>query len=225
VVLHNSSDTWVNVFIDDDRVEFLDATYLLGKGTFETEEAIREKLGDDQVRSCTIGVCGEHMVRYANVTNDGRQAGRTGHGAVWASKKLKALSVRGTKGVSVADPKKLMELSFHISKEAQGKDTEKYRIYGTATNMLNMDKIGLLPTRNYQDGTFEHVNLISGEYLDAHTQGEGDCLRAVPNRLRADVHCENRSICRRDDWCGIRKPAGKQFQPGYFRHARVHSAA
>ena len=80
IVIHNQSDSWVNVFIDDDHVEFLDATYLLGKGTYETEEAIREKLGDEQIRSCTIGPCGEHGVRFANVTNDGRQAGRTGHG-------------------------------------------------------------------------------------------------------------------------------------------------
>ena len=154
-----ASDTWVNVFIDDDRVDFWTRLICSGQGHFETEEAIREKLGDEQVRSCTIGVCGERMIRYANVTNDGRQAGRTGHGAVWGSKKLKAVSVRGTKGVTVADPKKLMEMSFHISKEAQGKDTEKYRIYGTATNMLNMDKIGLLPTRNFQDGTLLSISI------------------------------------------------------------------
>ena len=52
------------------------------------------------------------MVRFANVTNDGRQAGRTGHGMVWGSKKLKALSVRGTKGIKVADPATLDEDVF-----------------------------------------------------------------------------------------------------------------
>jgi len=196
IVIHNSSDTWVNIFIDDDRVDFLDATYLLGKGTFQTEEAIREKMGDDQVRSCTIGVCGERMIRYANVTNDGRQAGRTGHGAVWGSKKVKAVSVRGTKGVIVADSKKLMEMSFHISKEAQGKDTEKYRIYGTSTNMLNMDKIGLLPTRNYQEGTFENVSLISGEYLDAHHKVKVIACAQCP------IACEQMSIVKTGPFAG-----------------------
>jgi hypothetical protein len=77
VVIHGASETWVNIFIDDDRIEFRDATRLLGLGTFETEEAIRAALGDDQVRSATIGPAGENMVRYANITNDGRQAGRT----------------------------------------------------------------------------------------------------------------------------------------------------
>ncbi|MDY6868819.1 MAG: aldehyde ferredoxin oxidoreductase N-terminal domain-containing protein, partial [Chloroflexota bacterium] len=109
IVIHNASDEWVQVFIDDDRVEFIPAEHLLGLGTYETEETIREIFGDDQVRSATIGPSGENMVRFANVTNDGRQAGRTGHGAVWGSKKLKAVSIRGTKGVNVADPETLLQ--------------------------------------------------------------------------------------------------------------------
>lgn len=168
VVIHNISDNWVNIFIDDDRVEFRDATSLLGKGTYETEEAIREQLHDDQVRSATIGPSGENMVRFANVTNDGRQAGRTGHGSVWGSKKLKAVSVRGTHGVAVADPDTLMKLSFDIAKEAQGPHTSKYRILGTSTNVLNMNKLGLLPTRNYSEGVFEGAETVSGEYLHEH---------------------------------------------------------
>jgi aldehyde:ferredoxin oxidoreductase len=168
IVVHGASDSWVNVLIDDERVLFRDATCLLGKGTFETEEAIREALGDDQVRSATIGAAGEHGVLLANVTNDGRQAGRTGHGAVWGAKKLKALSVRGTQGVRVADPQTLLKQAFDITKTAQGPYTSKYRILGTSTNILNMNKLGLLPTRNYQQGTFEHAEQVSGEYLSEH---------------------------------------------------------
>ena len=168
IVIHGASETWVNVFIDDDRVQFRDATPLLGMGTFETEEAIREELGDDQVRSATIGPAGENVVRFANVTNDGRQAGRTGHGAVWGSKKLKAVSVRGTSGVAVADPETLLKLSYDIVDAAQGPHTQKYRILGTSSNVLNMNRLGLLPTRNYQQGVFEHAELVSGEYLHDH---------------------------------------------------------
>lgn len=168
IVIHGASAEWVDVFIDDGRVMFRDARKLLGKGTFETEEAIREELLDDQVRSATIGPAGEKLVRYANVTNDGRQAGRTGHGAVWGSKKLKAVSVRGTKGVVVADPDTLMKMSFDITEQAQGPYTVKYRMLGTATNVLNMNKLGLLPTRNYQQGVFEMAEQVSGEYLEEH---------------------------------------------------------
>jgi len=168
LVIHGVSDKWITIFIDDERVQFRDAKKLLGLGTYATEEAIREDLGDDQVRSATIGPAGENGVLFANVTNDGRQAGRTGHGAVWGSKKLKAISVRGTKGVVVADPDTLMQMSFDISDTSQGPYTVKYRMLGTATNVLNMNKLGLLPTRNYQEGTFEDAELVSGEYLEEH---------------------------------------------------------
>jgi len=168
IVVHGASEAWVNVFVDDDRIEFRDASHLLGLGTTETEEAIREELGDDQVRSAAIGPAGENLVRIANVSNDGRKAGRTGHGAVWGSKKLKALSIRGTRGVSVADPETLLKLSYDILQAAQGPHTQKYRVLGTSSNVLNMNKLGLLPTRNYQQGTFEDAELISGEYLHEH---------------------------------------------------------
>ncbi len=168
IVIHGASDDWVNVFIDNDRVEFRDASHLLGLGTYQTEEAIREELGDDQVRSATIGPAGENLVRFANVTNDGRQAGRTGHGAVWGSKKLKALSIRGTHGVTVADPERLLKLCYDISQAAQGPHTQKYRILGTVANVLNLNRLGLLPTRNYQQGVFEYAELVSGEYLHEH---------------------------------------------------------
>jgi aldehyde:ferredoxin oxidoreductase len=168
IVIHGASDEWVSVFIDDDKVEFRPASHLLGLGTTETEEAIREEFGDDQVRSAVIGLAGENLVRIANVSNDGRKAGRTGHGAVWGSKKLKALSVRGTRGVTVADPETLTKLSFDILQAAQGPHTQKYRIIGTSSNVLNLNRLGLLPTRNYQQGVFEDAELVSGEYLHEH---------------------------------------------------------
>ena len=168
IVVHNASDEWVRVFINDDKVSFYDATDLLGMETEETEEAIRDLLGDDQVRSAVIGPAGENLARISNVSNDGRKAGRTGQGAVWGSKKLKALSIRGTQGVTVADPETLLDLSIDILEAAQGPHTQKYRILGTSSNVLNMNKMGLLPTRNYQGGVFEDAEKVSGEYLHEH---------------------------------------------------------
>jgi aldehyde:ferredoxin oxidoreductase len=177
-------------------VEFRDAAKLLGLDTFETEEAIREQLADDQVRSATIGPCGENMVRFANVTNDGRQAGRTGHGAVWGSKKLKAVSVRGTRGIQVADPEAINKLAFDITKEAQGVHTSKYRILGTSTNVLNMNKLGLLPTRNYQEGVFEDAEKVSGEYLHEHHKVKTIACAQCP------IACEQMSMVKTGEWAG-----------------------
>jgi aldehyde:ferredoxin oxidoreductase len=196
LVIHGSSDEWVTIFIDDDRVQFRDASHLLGLNTFETEEAIREDLGDDQVRSATLGPAGENKVRFANVTNDGRQAGRTGHGAVWGSKKLKAISVRGTKGVNVADPEGLMKMSFDITEASQGPHTSKYRVLGTVTNVLNMNKFGLLPTRNYQEGVFEDAEMVSGEYLEEHHKVKKIACAQCP------IACEQMSVAKTGPWKG-----------------------
>lgn len=196
VVIHNASKDWVHIFIDDNRVEFLPADKLLGLGTYATEEKIRKDFGDDQIRSATIGQSGENMIRFANVTNDGRQAGRTGHGAVWGSKKLKAVSVRGTHGITVADPESLLKLSFDIIESAQGPHTEKYRLFGTSTNMLNMNKLGLLPTRNFQEGVFEFAELVSGEYLDEHHKVKVIACAQCP------IACEQMSMVKMGPFAG-----------------------
>lgn len=196
IVVHGASENWANLFIDDDRVEFRDATKLLGLDTYETEETIREQLSDDQVRSATIGPAGENGVRFANVTNDGRQAGRTGHGAVWGSKKLKALSIRGTHGIKVADSETLNKLSFDITKAAQGPHTVKYRVLGTTTNVLNMNKLGLLPTRNYQETVFEDAELISGEYLHEHQHVKTIACAQCP------IACEQMSVVKTGPYAG-----------------------
>ncbi len=196
VVVHGASDKWTHILIDDDRVEFLPAKDLLGLGTHETEEKIREIFGDDQVRSATIGPAGENMIRYANVTNDGRQAGRTGHGAVWSSKKVKAISVRGTYGVTVADPDTLLKMSFDITEAAQGPHTAKYRIYGTSTNVLNANKEGFLPTNNFQEGTFEFAELVSGEYLDEHHKVKVIACAQCP------IACEQMSMVKKGPYAG-----------------------
>jgi aldehyde:ferredoxin oxidoreductase len=168
IVIHGASADWVYVFVDEERVEFRDASHLVGLNTYDTEDAIRDEFGDDQVRVACIGPAGENLSRIANVSNDGRKAGRTGHGAVWGSKKLKALAIRGAKGISVADPDTLLKMSYDILQQAQGPYTQKYRILGTSSNVLNMNKLGLLPTRNYQQGVFEDAELVSGEYLHEH---------------------------------------------------------
>ncbi len=207
VVIHGASEEWVYVFIDDDRVEFRDASHLVGLGTYETEEAIREEMGDDQVRSATIGPAGENLVLFANVTNDSRQAGRTGHGAVWGSKKLKALSVRGTHGVTVAEPDTLLQLSYDIVQAAQGPHTQKYRILGTTANVLNLNRLGLLPTRNYRQGVFEDAELISGEYLHEHYKVKTIACAQCP------IACEQMSRAKDGPYAGAM--TGIDYEPLY----------
>lgn len=154
------------VFIDDDFVHFYPASHLWGQGTCETEELIRQELRDSSIRVATIGPAGENLVRYACVSNDGtRQAGRTGLGAVMGSKRLKAVAVRGTRAVPVADFSRLEKLCVDLLKRGQGRATEKYRILGTVGNVLSLNRLGCLPTNNFQRATFSEAEAVSGENL------------------------------------------------------------
>jgi aldehyde:ferredoxin oxidoreductase len=168
IVIKGQAPKWTVLFIDDDTVQFLDASSFMGMGTTQTQRAIREWLGDENIRVAAIGPAGEHLVLYATIDNDGRQAGRTGNGAVMGSKKLKAIALRGSHPITVADPQGLLAETLKLIKASQGPGTQKYRILGTPTNVLNMNKMGTLPTRNFRETVFEHAEEVSGEYMHEH---------------------------------------------------------
>ncbi|MHB9033702.1 MAG: aldehyde ferredoxin oxidoreductase family protein [Anaerolineae bacterium] len=167
-VITGASPDWSVLFIDDDDVQFLDASKFMGLGTIATQKAIREWIGDENVRVSSIGPAGENLVRYALVDNDGRQAGRTGPGAVMGSKKIKAIAIRGSHPITIANMAGLLTETRKIVQISQGPGTAKYRILGTPSNVLNMNKMGVLPTRNFQQTEFEHAETVSGEYLHEH---------------------------------------------------------
>lgn len=199
IVIRGKADKPIWIFIDDDAVTFHDAADLWGMETFQTEEAIRAKVGDERVRSTTIGPAGEKLVRFANLTNDrGRQAGRTGLGAVLGSKLVKAVAIRGTKPTKVADMDKLCAASKVLGEVAQGTKTEKYRILGTPSNVLNMNRLGVLPTRNYQDGTFEGAEKVSGEYMHEHYTEKAVACVGCP------IACEQVTHVKDGDYAGAR---------------------
>lgn len=166
IVFTGRSSKPVYFFVDDDHYEIRDASRIWGRTTWETEEMIKEELGDDLIRVASIGPAGEILVRIANITNDrNRQVGRTGMGAVMGSKRLKAVAVRGTRAVEVADPEGLFKLSMELNEKCQGPKTEKYRVYGTPANVLVHQKLGCLPSYNFQRGTFEYAEEVSGERM------------------------------------------------------------
>lgn len=149
--------------IDDGRVEFLDADDLLGMSTFDTERAVKQRLGH-RTRVACIGPAGENLVRFASITNDGgRQAARTGPGAVMGSKNLKAIAVKGTQSVPVYESTALNEIGIDLTRRSLGPATEKYRTLGTMANVSVFNSLGTLPTRNFRQSTFEGAEGVSGE--------------------------------------------------------------
>ncbi|MCK4933413.1 aldehyde ferredoxin oxidoreductase, partial [Candidatus Bathyarchaeota archaeon] len=112
---------------------------------------------------------GENLVRYACVMNGLKDAaGRTGMGAVMGSKNLKAVAVRGTKDVNVADLDGFKEFIKMIHEHMKGPATRKYRTLGTPENVLVLNALAALPTRNFTQATFEGAEKVSGEYLNEH---------------------------------------------------------
>ncbi len=169
VIFTGKSEKPVYAWIDDDTVHLLDAQHLKGKSPYETDVAIREELGDYYIRVSAIGEAGEKLGRFASIINDEfRAVGRTGMGAVMGSKNLKAVAVRGTKDVNVADLEGFKDFVKMIHERMKGPATRKYRTLGTPENVLVLNALAALPTRNFAQATFEGAEKVSGEYLNEH---------------------------------------------------------
>ncbi|MCX8099462.1 MAG: aldehyde ferredoxin oxidoreductase family protein [Casimicrobiaceae bacterium] len=177
IIFEGKSPKPVYLYINDDHAELRDASHLWGKSVWVTEETIRKELQDPLVRISSIGRAGENLVRFAAVVNDlHRAAGRSGVGAVAGSKNLKAIAVRGTKGVgNIRDPKAFMKVTFEKKKilaenAVTGQGLPKY---GTQVLMNVINEVGALPTRNHRDVQFEGAKDISAEAMLTPRKSDG----------------------------------------------------
>jgi len=167
IVFYGKAEKPVYLWVDDDAVQLMDGKYLWGKSPQETEDAIKKELKDFYIRVASIGVAGEKLVRIACVINDkSRACGRTGLGAVMGSKNLKAIAVRGSKDIAVADKDRLLELVKIQHERMKGPAARKYRVLGTSENVLVLNALGAMPTNNFTSAVFPDANRISGEYLN-----------------------------------------------------------
>lgn len=167
VILEGRSRNPVYLWIHDEHIELRDASHVWGKNTEETEDILRAET-DPQARISGIGPAGENLNRVACVINDkSRAAGRSGVGAAAGSKNLKAIVVRGTGAVQVADPLKFGELVFPLLAEINQHPAtgRALRGLGTASTLAFTNKIGILPTNNFQAGQFERATAIDGQTI------------------------------------------------------------
>jgi len=153
----------------DDRAELRDAGHLWGLTTAQTEAAIRQAHGDTRVKVAAIGPAGENLVRFASIqVTSQRSLGRCGLGAVMGSKRLKAVAVRGTGSVSIAHPARFHDIAVELHRRIRTNPVyPAVHAYGTPGIVALMDPLGRFPTRNYQFGSFEDVDRINAEALQA----------------------------------------------------------
>jgi aldehyde:ferredoxin oxidoreductase len=167
VILTGKSERLSYLWIDDNSIQILDASQLVGKSPSETEDAIKEELGDYYIRVASIGMAGEKLSRIACIINEKtRAAGRTGLGAVMGSKNLKAIAVRGTRDIVVAKPEEFMDMVKEFHERMKGPATQKYRTLGTAENVMVHNSLYCMPTRNYNNAHFENADKVSGEVMN-----------------------------------------------------------
>ena len=165
----------VYLWIEDDKVELRSAAHIWGKDCSQTQEIIRGET-DKKTRVACIGPSGEKLVLFACIMNDeGRAAGRSGVGAVMGSKNLKAVAVRGTKKVVVANEEKLKK----AVDDGWALIPKPWAVAmrGTPFGVVYTNEIGVFPTRNWQTGVFEGVDKIDGEAVNEILIKKSYCYR------------------------------------------------
>ena len=158
IAIQGAASDWKYLYIHDNTAELRDAGHLLGKDTWETEDAIKKELGysEKKMSVFSIGPAGEHQVKFAGLHGDrGHSAAHNGLGAVLGSKKIKAVAVSRSSGkIEVADNKKLdtaRKAFLNVFKNAIGGEIYNWgtsRLVGSAANA------GILPVKNYTTALF-----------------------------------------------------------------------
>jgi aldehyde:ferredoxin oxidoreductase len=154
IVIQGQAREWMYLYIQDDVVELRDARDLVGKDTWETQDALNAKLGlsGHQLSVYSIGPAGENLVRFAAIQGDyGHVASKNGCGAVMGKKRLKAVAiVRGTKALRAADPRGVMQAAADIAHDLKTDPSARTLYeYGTLPGVVNLSRMGALPIKNY----------------------------------------------------------------------------
>ncbi|MGI5834870.1 MAG: aldehyde ferredoxin oxidoreductase family protein [Chloroflexota bacterium] len=188
IVVKGRSPEPVYLWIHDGQVEIRSAKHLTGKMSDEAEDAIRQELDDPRIRIAQMGPAGEKFVRFANVVNNLKHFnGRTGMGAVMASKNLRAVAVRGKNKLEFADPDGIKRLAKWFVAQGGHVLTE----LGSANLVRALDAGGILPTRNFRSGSFEGAEAISGEKMRDTVLVKGEGCFACTVRCKRVVAAEN----------------------------------
>ena len=187
IVIKGRAKKPVYLCIIDGKAELRDASHLWGQYSKETQDMIREELGDKKVRIALIGPAGENLVKYACILNEIKHAnGRAGLGAVMGSKNLKAIAVRGKNKIEFHNEKSVKDISQSFI-DSHKNSSDVLGELGTSGFVSAASELGILPTRNFREGTFEKAEAISGETMHETIEvGRGTCYRC-PVRCKRKI--------------------------------------
>jgi aldehyde:ferredoxin oxidoreductase len=165
IAVRGRADAPVYLWIKDGQVEFRDARPYWGKLSGEVQDGLEQELGDKRIRVLQTGISGERGVRFAAIVNQLKHFhGRSGLGAVMGAKRLKAIAVRGSK-VNAPRDRAGAKSALTYFKDHYDRAQDRFHQTGTAGGLLGLEASGILPTRNFRDGSFEHARAISGQTM------------------------------------------------------------
>ncbi len=164
VLVTGRAERPVYLWIHDRQAELRDAAGLWGADTYATQDAVRAEVGAPRARVTCIGPAAEHGVRFALVLNDhGRVAGRTGMGLVMASKRLKAVAVKGTGAAPVHDRERYQASRSAANRDLKGEvTTAVLHQTGTAGAIEYFDTLGSTPKQYWTQGVFPDISRVAG---------------------------------------------------------------
>ena len=176
IIFEGRADKPVYLFIENDDAQLIDAAGFWGTSCWDTEEGIKKKHGDSMIRVASIGLSGEKGCKYACIVNDmDRAAGRSGVGTVMGSKNLKAVAIRGTKGIQVKDGLRFLSATSAAKQTLADNAVTGQGLpaFGTQVLMNVINETGALPTRNHRDSQFEGAHNISAEAMAEKRSSDG----------------------------------------------------
>lgn len=186
IIVEGKADKPCYLWIKDSEVEIRDASKLWGRTTGEAEATIREELDDKRIRVLQTGPGGENLVRFAGLCNELKHwNGRCGMGAVFGSKNLRAIAVRGKQPLEMKNKPDVLAFTkwfANAAKKAEG--VQEFGAAGTGSLVTILDSMGILPTRNFQSGSFEDAEKICGSRINEELLIKRESCYACPVRCK-----------------------------------------
>jgi aldehyde:ferredoxin oxidoreductase len=211
LVIKGKAEKPVYLWIHDGEIEIRDAEHIWGTDSRETQSLIRQELGDDDIQSLCIGQAGENLVKYACIrTSIKNSAGRTGIGAIWGSKNLKAVAARGMMDINIAHPIQALEYNKEIIDQVvSAKVSKTMQKLGTPFIWGVTNSTGLVRTRNFQLNQLVNADDIEPESLEEDMVGTAGCFGC-------QVHCRGKYIIKEGEYKGTYDEGPEYTSQGAF---------
>ena len=210
LVIEGQASEPVFILIKDDSVEIKSARKYWGLHTQDTQTYMKEDLNEHNIRISCIGPAGENLSRMACIINESRAAGRKGLGAVMGSKNLKAVAVRGTRKVPVANPEKFKAAIKEVLGYFKASELA-YPVFSKTGTSLAVDaasELGFFPARNWRDtGVENYAPLLGSEVYARYRQTRNACYRCP-------IACSQVRMASKGAYAGI-STEGPEFETIY----------